>query len=333
MVFHLVQAETAERSFEMSWARIYEEFHKRNTGDGVVFAVTSSNRLVELFFYGRVLVKVRSRQMPADQLSEVLRIGDFGKINYTALAVKPEHIDPCIIRNYLPATAQHVFAVDHTTPFERIRFVRLVVHLKQLGTTEGVLAGSTLSEQMVKHSEGFSFRKVDIQKRLDSALDVLGFMVPSLSRESIPDSNDEVLDWIFRRPLTQDVRMETLILHYLLWGVAFAVVHPAQISGKKIEGKPGHAHVIIPSNISVGHFEAMHLYRGLDFVGQLSASRLVEKKAEMLSGEARLASSWSAHAAGNSSGDIEIRLTRKDLSSLGLSVGDGINVIFFRATP
>jgi len=317
----------------MGWNRIFDELADRKTNEGVFFAVTAANRLVELFFYAKTLVKVRARQFNSDQLDALFRTGDFSKITFSPMSVKTESIDPQAIERYFPAIVDYVLSPENTVPQDRICLVRLMRCLDSLGTEDGYRAVCVMAEQIQRLNPAFSLDVKTIRTRIDHAHEALGFAIPVIDSRDVPGQAKDVLGWVFSHKITNDSLMESIFLHYLFFGVSFARIHTAVVGSGTPDEKVGGARVIVPAGITLQPFQSALIYRGADFLAHVRAqvqTAMLEKKPTMLSGEAGIASVGGGRRDTFSSAgkNIELVLSPRDIGASRLQIGGQVNVIF-----
>jgi len=316
----------------MGWNRIFDELADRKTNEGVFFAVTPANRLVELFFYARTLVKVRARQFSSDQLDVLLHEGKFSKITFSPMSVKPESIDPQVIGRYFHLITDHVLSPEGTIPQDRVCLIRLMRYLDSLDTEDGYRAVCVMAEQIQRLDPAFSLDAKTIRTRIDHAHEELGFALPVLDSRDVPDETKGMLGWMFSHRITNDSLMESIFLHYLFFGVSFARIHTAVVGSGAPDEKTGGARVIVPAGLTLQPFQSALIYRGADFLTHVRAqvqTAMLEKKPAMLSGEAGIASAGGGRGISSSVGrNIELVLSPRDIGASRLQIGGLVNVIF-----
>lgn len=316
----------------MGWALVFQELAAKKADDGVIFAVTPSNRMMELFFYARTLIKVRSRQFSGDQLDRIFREGSFEKATFSAMAINPDRIEPEVIERFFPYYAAEAISPDRTVPRDRVRLIRLMGYLSGLGSVEGSRACAVMADRVQLLHPEFSLDRGELQNRIAHAPDRIGLNPDVLNAADVPDNPAEVIGWVFRHRVATDPLMEAIFLHYLFFGEAFARIYPAVVRRSGMEEKSGFARILLPVDLQVPAFRSVVLYRDRDFLIQLPAHAQrgqVEKKPVVLTGEAHMASAYDSAlhvSAGRKS--VEVALTPQDIGTARLQVGGGVNVVF-----
>jgi hypothetical protein len=304
---------------------IYNELHKNKASDGMVFAVTDNNNLVEFHFLSNVIVKLRARRIAIEELQCQLQNSGFSRTNYYGSVIKADEIEPEIIRRFFPVSAGYILKKTEDNLPERIQLLRLIARIGR-SVKSGTSLCDMMAEEITKHCPAFSLRRQDLQKRLDEFAEIFSFRIPSLNSQSVPEGISSILEWVFNRPIANESAMESAILNYLFFGSASPRIYSATVcvmnSG---EAEAGVAR--INGSIEAGQFGAVNIYRGADLLGELRVKRFSPAEPAMFSVDARLISSMSSRRM-NSSADIEIEVSRKDMSDFHLRMGDSVKLIF-----
>jgi hypothetical protein len=317
----------------MGWNLIYEEFAKRKTSEGVFFVLTPANRLVELFFYAKTLVKVRARQFSSEQLDEFFKASAFSKVTFSPMPVKTESIDPEVILHYFPYVAENLLVSELTTSVDRINLIELLRYLDSRDCEKCKQAIDVMTDCMRRLYPDFSLDPKTIRERVAKAHEILGAPIPGVNIYDISDDmGRSVVSRIFERHITDDAFLKTVFMHYLFFGAALCKIYQAIVGNGGADAQASGAKVLVPAGFVLPSFRSIRIYRGGDFLLHIPAyaePAKNESNFSMLSGEAKIASGAALGGMRNSEKkDIEVLLSPQDISVARLQIGHRVNVIF-----
>jgi hypothetical protein len=287
----------------MPLGSVYTAFKKKKSEEGLAYIITGSNHLVEAKIFGSVIVHVKSRTLPPDQVIEALLSDDISRFNMSPDKIKLEDVQPGTVKKTFAAAAPFVLAADDATPQRLFSILRLMGQLVK-SEGEGFEAFDIMAAEMLKRYPNFSLERADVKKRIFDLSNVYLITFPFLNSETIPSSRRYIPEWIFDSIVINDVTLKNIILYYIFFGE----LRPPLIKAiaKKESGFAAlHGYARISKFIysSVSDSSTVDIFKGATKIGELTLEWHSDKKSEIL-------------------------IAQADLDKLRIKDGDAVNLVF-----
>lgn len=273
--------------YAMGLEKIYSALAAKNVDEGIAFLVTDENHLIEVHLYGNIIINLKSRHMPIDQLAGQLASLPLKDANITATAVRLAQAQPGVIRTTFPQAAALALSRESWSPARRVRTVKLLAALQSADAGSGTDAAALIAAEIIKRYPEFSLHRSRIEKRIANFTEEFRFPLPFLVPDSIPDDPLEAAVWLVTACKSIPPLLETVLVLYLIFGETLHKVYQGNARRENtLDTKDGCIRISCILYREAAAAGLVSLLRGTELVGVFQVTPLDDRRLDILLSEA-----------------------------------------------
>jgi hypothetical protein len=310
---------------------IFDALRNKKTDEGIVYAILSSNQLVEVTIVANTIISLRARGLTPEEAIQLLASDKVVKVNLEPFKAGMEPAaSPDTICRIFSFSAPFALRHDRSSPKTLLTMLKIMERLASQGRTEkSAKAFQLMLSGMRNAFPELAVSRAAVQKRLADfeSENMLG--LPGINAENIPSDPAQIIDWAFSRVTTNDRLMESSILFYIFWGryikpIYKMIIRKSSTETMGSETAPGTAVVFEQGGVDIKGTGSVLIFREVNRIGELEAEE-VKARRQML-GESMLALDTSQ--AGDPVIGVNLYLHQQDIRRFGLRDGEKVHAIF-----
>lgn len=273
--------------YAMGLEKIYSALTAKKVDEGIAFLVTSESHLIEAHLYGNIIINLKSRHMPVDQLARQLTSVALKDANVSAAAIRLAHANPDIIAATFPPSAELALSAELWTPAKRLRTLKLLAHLQTTESAGGTAAAEMIATEIARRYPRFSLSRTTLEKRAAQFSEDFRFPLPFLPITAIPDNPGAVPAWLTSSCKELSPLLENVLLNYLVFGETLHRIYEGVAKRENtLETKTGCVRISRVLYHEAGTSPTVSLFSGFRLVGVFNVTPLDDRRLDIhLSGE------------------------------------------------